>query len=149
MIISGLTAVLGGTAEAGAPPAALSPETSAERPDLPGLRTGDQGGGGGRTEETGGELLDQEQEEEEEVEENGNLVELEEVGDEKFKEKMECDLMHLKKLMLTMCTPIHKIYSITYEPDYLILLRYILSNPLANLIGISSCERALINDGRI
>ena len=56
---------------------------------------------------------------------NGNLVELEEVGDEKFKEKMECNLMHLKKSMLTICTPIHKIYSITHEPDYLILLRYI------------------------
>ena len=118
-----MTVLSGGTVEVGVPPAALSPGILAERPDPPGQKTGDllEAGAVGPTEETGGGLV----EGEEGGEGNGNLVELEEVGDEKFKEKMECNLMHLKKSMLTICTPIHKIYSITHEPDYLILLRYI------------------------
>ena len=81
-----LTAVLGGTVEAGVLPAAPSPGTSGERPGQLGRRTGDPWAGGVvPIEETAEEAV------EEEAEVNGNSVEPEEVDDEKFKEKLECN----------------------------------------------------------
>ena len=115
MIISELTAISGGTVEAGVPPAALSRGTSAGRRGQLDLKIGGRWEGVvvGPTGGTGGGLMEEGTEEGE----NGNLVEQEGVDDEKFKKEIRVQLAAFREVhvdQVSKCTRIHKIYSITY-----------------------------------
>ena len=106
MIISELTAISGGTVEAGVPPAALSRGTSAGRRGQLDLKIGGRWEGAvvGPTGGTGGGPMEEGTEEGE----NGNLVEQEGVDDEKLKRKLGCNLLHFEKFMLTKCPSVHE-----------------------------------------